>query len=996
MSTVLQALLVSMLSAGLCLSPSMYAPIPTPAEAAERFEPLDPSAAQSPQADAWVEAQLTGMSTEERVGQLFVARVHSDASQGSLADAEQLVREQHIGGLCFFQGTPEAQVAWTNQLQAASAKTPLLVSMDAEWGVAMRFGEQFRRLPYAMTIGAANNPELTRAIGRETGRQLRRLGVHVSFAPVADLNSNPANPVIGRRSFGEDPNRVGQLAMAYARGLSDGGVLAVVKHYPGHGDTEVDSHVDVPIVRKSMAALDTLELVPFRMLAQDGVAGIMTGHLAVPAVDSRSNRPASLSAAITGEVLRKRWKYEGLIVTDGLDMAGITKHFSPAQAALEALQAGNDLLLIPKDIPAGIGAIVQALKDKKLKPEVVDAAVRRILRAKYAAGLANYTPSIEAGASAEVNLPKVDELSEQLYRAAVTVVRDQTVELPLANLVGIRAAVVSLGQGGMSDFQRSVARYMPVSQLMVPLKLEEAAVTEWQRSLSAYDVVFAGLHDLNFDAKKGYGLKEEHLTLLRGLGAKTRVVVVAFGTPYLLPNLEGFDNVVLAYEDRPLAQKAAAEVIFGATPLFGTLPVSAGTGLPRGLGKQSGSLARLLYSDVGRAGFGESGLQQVDGIVASAIAAHATPGGVLLAARNGEVGYLKAYGKFTYDAGSLPVDASTVYDLASVTKVAATTLAIMRLHEQGLISVYDTIGQHLPMLVNTNKAPLKIYDILAHQARLEAWIPFFEQTVTSTGGVKQHLPGIYTSSSKAGYSIPVTEKLFIADAWRDTIWRQIGASALLPGRGYKYSDLGFYIMAEIVREKTGMELDAYVEREFYKPLGLSTMGFRPMQRLSTQQVAPTEDDTYWRFGRVQGYVHDMGAAMLGGVSGHAGLFSSVNDLAVIGQLMLNDGYYGGQRYFKPETVRLFTTRHASSTRRGLGWDMAELSSRGASNMSELASAKTFGHLGFTGTCMWADPETGVLFVWLTNRTYPRMSQNKFNSDRYRPRLQSALLEGLEK
>ena len=994
MPSILQALLWSVLSAGLLWSPTVEAPPAQLPEAADQYVALDPADVDTPEADAWVEAQLKEMSPAERIGQLFVARVHSDGTAGRLPEIEALVREQHVGGLCFFSGTPEAQVEWTNQLQAASAKTPLLVAMDAEWGVAMRFGEQFRRLPYPMTMGAANDTGVVREIGRETGRQLRRLGVHMSFAPVADLNSNPANPVIGRRSFGESPLRAGAMAVAYARGLAQGGVLAVAKHYPGHGDTQVDSHVDLPVVRKSLAQLDTLELVPFRMLAQDGVAGIMTAHLAVPAIDNRPNRPASLSAAVTKEVLRKRWNYTGLIITDGLDMAGVAKHFSPGQAAVEALLAGNDLLLIPKDIPAGIAAVQRAVKDKKLSRELIDQAVRRVLRAKYAAGLANYEPSEVEGAAEDVNLPRVDELSERLYRMATTIVRDRSVELPLVNVADTRAAVVSLGQGGLSDWQRAVARYMPVSQELVPLDLNTARLAEWHSKLASFDLVFVGLHGLSYNAKKGYGLQASYVELVRALSVKTRVVVVAFGSPYVLPQLAALDNVVVAYEDTPLAQKAAAEVVFGAAAATGSLPVSAGAGAAVGTGELAGHLGRLLYSLPGNAGFRESGLDRVDRLVNAAVQAHATPGGVLLAAHQGQVGYLRAYGHFTYDANAPAVDVNAVYDLASITKVAASTIAVMRLHEQGLVNVYDEIGQHLPLLANTNKSNLKIYDILAHQARLQAWIPFFEQTVTSVGGVKTHVPGIYTPTSSVGYSIPVTEKLYIADAWRDTIWGQIARSELLGGRGYKYSDLGFYIMAELVRAKTGVGLDEYVEREFYRPLGLRTIGFRPLQRVGLQEVPPTEDDTYWRFGRVQGYVHDMGAAMLGGVSGHAGLFSNVSDLAVIGQMMLNEGYYGGRRYFKPETVRLFTSRHPSSTRRGLGWDMAELSSRGSSNMSELASSRTFGHLGFTGTCMWADPETGVLFVWLTNRTYPRMSQNKFNSDRYRPRMQSAIYESL--
>ncbi len=950
----------------------------------------------SPEAEAWIEAQLDAMTPAERIGQLFVARVHSDGTRGSLEAATALVSQYAIGGVCFFSGNPEAQVRWTNALQAASAKTPLLVSMDAEWGVAMRFTDQVARLPYQITIGAANDLGLTREIGRETGRQLQRLGVHLSFAPVVDLNSNPANPVIGKRSLGEGPTRVGSLGMAYARGLADAGVLAVAKHYPGHGDTDVDSHVDLPVINKSARALDTLEMVPFRMLAQDQVAGIMTGHLAVPSMDKRPNRPASLSAAVTEDVLRKRWKYNGLIVTDGLDMRGVTKHFGKGDLAVEALLAGNDLLLVPDDIPAGIAAVERALKTKRLTKARIEASVRRILVAKYRAGLGTPAPISEVNVQAEVDAPQIAALSERLYRAATTIVEVRKDQLPIIDVAGARTAVVSLGTDKLTDWQRSVARYSQASQPIVGKDLTSTATDRWIGELGKYDRVLVGLHDLSWRASEGFGLRPEYLRLLRGLSEKTQLTVAVFGSPYVASQLAGLGNVIVAYEDVPLAQKAAAEVAFGAVGAKGTLPVSARPQFAVGTGVTTAPTFRLLYSEAANAGFGESRLRDVDRLMKQAIDTRATPGGVVLAAHNGQVGYLKAFGEFTYEPNAERVDVNTVYDLASITKVAASTICVMRLHEQGLISVYDPIGMHLPWLANTNKSGLIIQDIIAHQARLTAWIPFFEKTVVrDESGKKVLVAGIYTDKPQTGYATSVTEKMYIMDSYRDTMLAEIAASELLPGRGYKYSDLGFYIMAELVKEKTGLPLDVYVEREFYRPLGLRTTGFRPMDRMTANFTPPSEADDYWRQSVVQGYVHDMGSAMLGGVSGHAGLFSSAGDLAVIGQMMLNDGFYGGKRYFKPETVRLFTTRHPASTRRGLGWDMAELSSRGSDNVSELASAKTFGHLGFTGTAMWADPATGILFIVLTNRTYPRMSRNGWHRDNYRPRLQTAVYEAMD-
>ena len=967
---------------GLCLASTAFA--------------LAATEASLPPREAWVEAQLASMSTAERIGQLFIARAHSDGSGPSKASVLQLIREQHIGGVIFYSGTPEAQAEWTNEFQAASAKTRLLVAMDAEAGLRAYLGNRAPAFPHPLTQGAAGDVALTRAIGREVGRELRRLGVHMSFAPVADLNTNPDNPVIGRRSFGEQPIRAAELAKAYARGLKDSRILPVAKHFPGHGDTDVDSHFDLPVLRFGESRLDSLELVPFRMLAQDGIAGIMTAHLAVPALDSRPNRAASLSAAFGEGILRDRWGYQGLIVTDGLDMKGVTQHFSAAELAVESIIAGNDLLLVHANIPAGIAGIKAALQDGTLTQERIDASVRRLLSAKYDAGLAEPLSRLSPqGITSEINAPLAQDLSEQLYRKAITVVRRDGMPLPIVSVDTQRLAVLSLGGPDDNAFQRSAQRYAPLQSLHIAKPLSSIEAIRWSEQLGTYDVVLVGLHDLTWSAGENYGLLSSHLNMLRQVAKSTHLVVVVFGSPYSLDLLTDFDNLVVAYEDVELAQKAAAEVLFGATPGFGSLPVSTRTGFRAGQHEPTATTYRLQYSTPGNAGFSESRLRKVDALVKEAITTRATPGGILLAAKDGQVGMLKAYGRHTYSSKSPEVTEQTVYDLASITKIAAATLSVMRLHEQGELSVYDRLDKHLPYLKGSNKGQLVIQDVLAHQAQLKPWIPFYDRTIVKTrGGKKAYKPGIYASTAKGSISVPVTERLYIDQRYRDTIYTLIGDSDLRTRTGYRYSDLGFYLMAEIVRVKTGLTIDDYVMREFYRPLGLRTIGYNPLERLDKSRVPPTEEDDYFRFGRIQGYVHDMGAAMLGGVSGHAGLFSDVNDLAVIMQMLLNEGYYGGRRYFRPETVELFTTRHPKSTRRALGFDMAELSSRGSTNMSPLASAKTFGHLGFTGTCAWADPQTGIVFVWLTNRTYPKMSPNKFGKENYRPRMQGAVYEAV--
>ena len=979
--------LVSLLCAGLAGAQSRPSPsVPTVADTL-------------PDAETWVARTLAAMTPAERIGQLFVARAHADGSAGTLAEVKRLVTQHRVGGVCFSRGTPTRQAEWTNALQAV-AKTPLLIAQDAEWGAGMPFPDQVARLPYALTLGAADDVTLAREIGCEAGRQLRRLGVHVAFAPVADLVTDPTGDVGGRRSFGAVPVRVGRLATAYARGLADAGVLAVAKHFPGHGGADVDGPDDLPVLGADRLRLDTAELVPFRMLAQDGLAGVMTGHLAVPAVDREGLRPASLSPVLTRDILRRDWGYDGLVVTDGLDGAGVTAYYSAGEAAVEAVRAGNDLLLLPEDLPAGLAAIEAAVADGALTRERIDASVRRILRAKYAAGLARPRRDVATERLlVDLNGPQIRALSERAYRAAVTVLDTGATALPVIAVDRGRTAVVSLGVGRLTEFQRMAARYAPVSQPIVDATLDSAAVARWTRELSAYDRVFAGVHGLTWRADEGFGLDPNALRLLRTIAPQTRLTVVAFGAPYVVDRLLGLGaGLVLAYEDAPLAQKAATEVIYGAIGARGTLPVAAAPSYLPGTGLQTAPAFRLAYSEPANAGFDGARLTKIDDLMREAIRTKATPGGVVLAAHEGHVGYLKAFGKQTYDLNADAVDVNTVYDLASVTKVAASTLAVMRLHERGLISVYDPIGEHLPWLANTNKRDLRIHDIVAHQARLTAWIPFYKSTFERDARgrtTKRFKPGVYATASRTGAGTQVNERLFIRDDYRDTILTKIAESALLPGRGYKYSDLGFYIVAELVREKTGLPLEQYVALEFYRPMGLRTIGYRPTERIPAGFIPPSEDDNYWRRGRVQGYVHDMGAAMLGGVSGHAGLFSNATDLAAVAQMLLNGGVYGGRRYLREETIRLFTTRHPRSTRRGLGWDMPETRPGAKLNVSPLASANTFGHLGFTGTAMWADPETGVLFVVLTNRTFPRMSRNAWHKEEYRPRLQGAVYEALE-
>ena len=947
-----------------------------------------------PGEDAWVESRLAAMTTAERVGQLLFARA-------SPAEAPALVERHHLGGVLLTEppAPPDPAAApdggFAAAMRRAEVGVPALV-------VAADLGPG---LPSALTHGAANDPELTRALVAARAARLRAAGVHAALGPAGSLSLGARD---ARGGFGADPVRSGRLALAFARGLSDAGLLAFATGFPGFGGARAGGD-GIPVLEADRPRLDTTALVPFRMLAQEGVAGVVSGHVAAPALGAPL--ATSLSPDLLGGTLRARWDYRGLVLSDDLAaLAALDDDELPpgGELAAEAVLAGNDVVLAPADLPAAGVAIARAVSGGRITTSHLDASVRRVLRAKYRAGLAADPPAAGRGAprahavayapspaEPAADAPTEGDLAERLYRKAVTVVHAGGFPLPIVGVDSLRTAVVALGAVTPTPFQEACARYTRGELVSVGSALRPIERRRWAEQLSSYGRVVVGLHGTSDDPGGAFGLAEAHREVLAAVAANTRVLVVVFGGPYALEALpEGVDAAVVAYGSDPEAQEAAAEVVYGATPGLGQLPVAA-AGYPAGSRVVTNSAYRLRVSRPYNAGFRGDALAKVDELARTAIAREATPGGVALAIRDGQVGLYRAYGRHTYSPQSPAVDETTVYDLASVTKVAAATLALMRLHERGVISVYDRLEDHLPWTEGTNKGGLVIRDVLAHQAQLKPWIPFYESTIVKAGdGSKAYRDGVYADEANGAFTSAVTERLYIHSAYRDTIYDRIATSDLLDREGYRYSDLGFYIAASIVEEKTGLALDDYVEREFYRPLGLRTMGYRPLERMSPDRIPPTEEDDYFRFGRVQGYVHDMGAAMLGGVSGHAGLFSDAFDLATLMQMLLNEGYYGGRRYFKPETVRLFTTRHPRSTRRGLGFDMAELSSRGSTNMTPLASSKTFGHLGFTGTCAWADPETGVVFVWLTNRTYPRMTPNAFGKENYRPRMQGAVYEAL--
>lgn len=946
-----------------------------------------------PREALWVDSVFNSLSEEERLGQLFMIRAHSDKGPEFEQQVEDIVRKYHVGGLCFFQGTPERQAELTNRYQALSDDLPLLISMDAEWGLGMRLKDGTISYPRQIMLGAIRDNRLVYEMGREIAAQCRRLGVHINFAPVADVNNNAANPVINDRSFGEDRNNVAAKCFQYMMGLQDGGVMACAKHFPGHGDTNVDSHHDLPVIANSYERLDSLELFPFKAMIQYGIGSFMVAHLNVPAIDPRTNRPSTLSRPIITDLLRGKMGFNGLIFTDAMEMQGVAKHFRPGYADLEALRAGNDMICLPGDVGAAITAIQAALAADSLDRKQVDASVKRILRVKYRLGLTQPQRVDVANIRRDLNRPQSILLKRRLVENALTLVRDRAGIVGFEQVGKYKFASLALGDTNRTVFQTTCGFFAPVTHFNKPKDIDSTWAQPLLDTLATYDVVLLSLHDMSRRPDTKFGLRASQIQWINRLCERTKVVLTIFGNPYSLQFFDDVHVVLQAYNEEPITQEIAAQALFGAVDIRGKLPVTASpyARYDQGIEKIYPS-KRMGYDLPEAVGLNSDTLRLMEDVVTELIAGGAAPGCQLLVAKDGKIVWQKAYGRFTYDTLSQSVTLDNLYDLASITKVSATVLSTMYLVDQGLINISKPMSTYVPELQKTDKKDLTVEEILIHQAGLQAWIPFYEKTLIGLG---RPSPEIYHPAAMTCYEIPVAKDLYMADDYVDTVWQRIFNSPLSADKTYKYSDLGLYLTARALQNLSLQPLDVFARRTFYRPLGLATMTFNPWQLGWSERCVPTEDDTYFRQQRLQGYVHDMGAAMIGGVSGHAGLFSNANDLAKLFQMLLNKGEYGGRRYLRAETVQHFTTRSKASTRRGIGFDMKETDPKKVLNMSELAGPNTFGHTGFTGNSVWADPDRNLIFIFLSNRTYPTMTNNLLISGNYRPRLQSIVYRALK-
>lgn len=943
---------------------------------------------------AWVDSTYAQMTSEERLGQLFMIRAFSHKDKDHIDHVKKIIIKYKVGGVCFFQGSPEDQAMLVNMYQAMS-DIPMLVAMDAEWGVGMRFKDEVISFPRQLMLGAIQDDNLIYEMGEEVAYQFQQIGLNVNFAPVVDVNNNPDNPVINDRSFGEDIYNVAAKGFAYMKGMQDNNVLACAKHFPGHGDTDVDSHKDLPVINHNMERLDSLELMPFKVLTDQGVSGMMVAHLNTPALDNRKNRPTTLSRNVVTDLLRKKLGFEGIIYTDAMEMQGVLKHFPTGKAEAEALAAGNDMIVLSENIEKSLKEIKAYIKAGKISEQQIAASVKRILAAKYDLGLHRIVPALNpATVVAELNRPKSLALKSRLIRAAITLVNDSTQQLPFMDVVNDTYATLSIGKGDYTFFQERISDYTEAKHFKVNKDMNAGKRNRLLNQLKKYDKVIVSIHDMHKLSSRNFGVSDSTLQFLDILYKQSDVTTVLFGSPYALEKFDGKDKLIIAYNEDELTQDITAQAIFGASHFRGKLPVSVGKSFHFGDGELRETVEKLGYDIPENVGMSSDTLAMIDTIIQEMIEERAAPGCQILVAKDGKIVYDKAFGHFTY-AKKRPVRKTDVYDVASVTKIMASTISMMKLQDEKKINIKDKVAQYIPQLDTTNKKDIVFEDMMAHHAKLIGWIPFYIKTVSENKRNPKPLPEYYSRKGSSDYAVPVADHLYLRTDYRDTIWSMIYGSKLREREGYRYSDLAFYLVHNAIKNVTDKGVDVYAKENFYEPLGLRKTTFNPHLTLNKETIVPSEEDIYFRRQRIQGYVHDMGSAMLGGVSGHAGLFSNSRELAVLMQMLLNKGQYGGKRYINEATVEKFTTRYPQSTRRGIGFDMKELNSNRSLNMSEMASPSTFGHLGFTGISVFGDPENDLIFIFLSNRTYPRMENTKFIRNEYRPRVQSVVYRSLK-
>lgn len=993
--------------------------------------------------DAWVDSVLRRMSLRERIGQLFIYTIAPQQDKANRALLRKVVEEYKVGGLLFSGGVLHNQVALTNEAQEM-ADVPLMITFDGEWGLAMRLKET-PSFPRNMVLGCIREDSLLYAYGREVARQCREIGVQVNFAPVADININPNNPVINTRSFGESPENVSAKVIAYARGLEDGGVLSVCKHFPGHGDTDVDSHKALPLLPFTRERLDAVELYPFKRAVQAGLSGMMVGHLEVPALEPARGVPSSLSRNVVQGLLADELQFRGLIFTDALAMQGVS---NKPNVCLQALLAGNDLLLVPRRLKEEVETIVEAVKNGVLSEKEIEAKCRKVLTYKYALQLHRKPFVRMSGLEQRLTTPYTSELISRLKEASVTLLRNTERVLPLDK--GLKnVAVLHVGdKHSISPLLQTLTRYATPTVIPLEKDLSPVARESLRKKLSNYDRVLVCISGQQLAAYKSFF---DEFT-------PSVPVVYLFFTPgkQLLSfekAMRRSSTVMLAHTADAEVQRHVAKILYGEAAVEGRLSASIGKLFATGEGVSLTPHTSPLFVPE-EYGMSSRILSRIDTIAREGIEKGAYPGCQIVILKDGKEMYAKAFGTHTGVTNGAStvynrsVHMTDVYDTASLTKMAATLLAVMKLYDKGLLNLTDRASYYLPWLKDTDKKNITIRQLLLHESGLPATILFYREAIDEESypdrlfsqradalhnvriGAKtwanpnfNFRDGLISNTKTKQCTLEVCKGMWLHGDFKDEYIRKI-VETPLGSRRYRYSCVGFILLQQIVEARTGMPMDEFLQKEFYLPMSLTRTGYLPLRSggntvkalhdaptvkalpapyvdgrtyaIAEEDIVPSANDPFLRKSLLRGYVHDETAAFLGGVSGNAGLFSNALDVAQICQLILNGGVLNGKRYLSKETCRLFTSTVSAISRRGLGFDKPDTSNPDRSPCAPSAPAEVYGHTGFTGTCAWVDPVNALVYVFLCNRLYPEVWNTTLMTENIRTRIQEAMYESLQK
>lgn len=944
----------------------------------------------------WVDSVFKSLNDDQRIAQLMVLRESSYTKDGpiyydSLINAQ--IRKYNIGGIVLFQGSPVKQSEFINYFQSI-AQTPLMVCIDGEWGLGMRY-DSVMPLNHQMMLGAVADSGLVYEYGRLVGQQCRRAGIQVNFAPVVDVNNNPKNPVINDRSFGQNKYKVASFGVAYMKGMQDEGVLACAKHFPGHGDVSVDSHLDLPVINKTMQQLDSLELYPFERLFGAGVGSVMNAHLYIPAIDTTKNLATSLSPKNVTMLLHDQLHFEGLAFTDALGMKGVAKFFPGGEIAAQSIIAGNDILCLPEDVEDAILKIRQAITDGKISWEDIYDRCKKVLEYKYEYGVADVKPIVIENITADLN-KGIPEMKIRVAENAITLLSNEDkgmIPIKMSFSAQKEIAYLGIGISEENHFAARMQKDFNTDNFYFDYKQDATRIASTVQLLKTrYKKVIIGIHNYNRYPANNFGISQYAVDLVQQVAKEVPSIIFDFGNPYALQFFCEQKNLVACYEDDSLTQNVAADIVIGKITPIGTLPVTVCEKYPYGSGILNAVMPVVMPSQVG---MNADKLLAIDSIANKGIAEGAFPGCVVLTAIDGKIFYEKAFGTYNYKDAE-KVSLNSIYDMASVTKICATTLSVMKLYDEGKIKLNKTLGDYLPWTKKSDKGNLPIEKILLHQAGLVAYIPFFKATLDADGkpSVKY-----YRAEKNDSFTVRVARHLYLRSDYVDTMYQRILESKLGLMDKYIYSDNDYIFLGKIVQAVSGLSLDEYVDKNFYQPMGLHSIGFHPRDRFDTNLVAPTEFEKTFRLQHLHADVHDPGSAMFGGVAGHAGLFSSAGNIASVLQLFLNGGSYDGHQYIQPSTLQLFTSYNSSISRRGLGFDKPQKDNFTTSDPhpypSRFVSPLTYGHTGYTGTCIWVDPKYNLVFVFLSNRVNPDGGENlKLSTLNIRGSIEDALYRAM--